>query len=114
MNKEEGYMEVRHMRELNNYVKEEIREIVYNFFVEECETERSEISDETNVIEDLDGDSLMFVELIDIIQRKYQLNIQLQSVGKYLLKKQADTIGEVIKTAELVFQYENDIVNMER
>ena len=49
------------MRELTNEVKEQIREMVYNYLEEECETDRSQFDDNTNIIEDLDGDSLMFV-----------------------------------------------------
>ena len=59
----------------------EVKEIVYDFFAEECEVDISEINDNTNIIKDLDGDSLMFLELIEIFKKKYQLNIELKTSG---------------------------------
>lgn len=100
------------MKVLTSEIAEEIRTMVYDFFVEECEVELSELSDETSITDDLDGDSLQLVEIVEIMKKKYGLNIQLQTVGKYLLKNQADTIGKVIQTANLIYQHENDIVNL--
>ena len=65
------------MRELTNEVKEQIREMVYNYLEEECETDRSQFDDNTNIIEDLDGDSLMFVELVELLRKQYDLSIHL-------------------------------------
>lgn len=101
------------MRELNEVIKKELREEVYAFLAEESDMEVSEINDDMSVMDDLDGDSLMFVELVESLKKKYDLNIQLQVVGKYLLKKPAETVGEVIETLYLVYQYENSIVELE-
>ncbi|MBZ4646520.1 MAG: Acyl carrier protein [Clostridia bacterium] len=100
------------MRNLTPEIKEELREMIYEFFAEECEVELSELNEETNITDDLDGDSLLFVELVELIKKKYDLNIQLQTIGKYLLKNPAETIGQVIETTFLIYQHENDIVNL--
>ena len=84
----------------------EIREMVYEFFAEECERDISEIKDETNVIDDLDGDSLLFVELLQLLKKRYKLNVSLQSIGKYMLKNRAETIGKVIEL--MIYILEND------
>ncbi|MCX7843715.1 MAG: phosphopantetheine-binding protein [Clostridia bacterium] len=100
------------MRELTPQIKDELRNIIFEFFAEECEVELSSLSDETNITDDLDGDSLLFVELIEIIKKKYDLNIQLQTIGKYLLKNPAETIAQVVDTTYLIYQHENEIVNL--
>lgn len=100
------------MAKLTAELKSEIRSMIYDFFAEECDTNIESISDETNIIDDLDGDSLLFVELIELMKKKYNLNIQLQTVGKYLLRNPAATLGEVIETSYLMYEYENDIVNL--
>jgi len=100
------------MRTLTQETREELRDMIYEFFSEECGTEIENLSEQTSIIEDLDGDSLLFVELIEVIKKKYGLNIQLQTIGKYLLKKPATTLGQVVETSYLIYEYENEIVNL--
>ncbi|MCK4259556.1 MAG: hypothetical protein KAX49_11300 [Halanaerobiales bacterium] len=100
------------MRNLTPEIKEEIKALVYEFFAEECEVEVEELNDQMTIMDDLDGDSLLFVELVEVMKKKYELNIQLQTIGKYLLKKPAETLGEVVETSFLIYQHENDIINL--
>jgi len=58
------------MAEVTDKIKQEVREIVLDFFSEECEVDKSEITDDTHIFDDLDGDSLMFLELIEIFKKK--------------------------------------------
>lgn len=101
------------MRNLTEEIKEEIRQEVYEFLADESDMDVEEINDDMSVMDDLDGDSLMFVEIVESLKKKYDLDIQLQVVGKYLLKKPAETVGEIIETIYLVYQYENGIVELE-
>lgn len=100
------------MKNLTSEVKGEIRSLIYEFFSEECEVELEELNDETTISDDLDGDSLLFVELVELMKKKYDLNIQLQTIGKYLLKSPAETMGQVVDTSYLIYQHENEIVNL--
>lgn len=100
------------MRELTAEIKEELKTLIYEFFAEECEVEQDELSFDTSIIDDLDGDSLLFVELVELMKKKYGLNIQLQTIGKYLLRNPAETIEQVIETAYLLYVHENEIVNL--
>lgn len=100
------------MSVLTHEIKEELKGLIYEFFSEECGAEVNDLKEDTNIINDLDGDSLLFVELIELIKKKYSLNIQLQTIGKYLLKNPASTIGQVIETSYLIYEHENNIVNL--
>lgn len=101
------------MRELNEEIKKEIKKDVFEFLADECDMDLAEIKDDMSIMDDLDGDSLMFVEIVETLKKKYNLEIQLQVVGKYLLKHPAETVGEVVDTIYLVYQYENGIVDLE-
>lgn len=90
----------------------EVREIVYQFFSEECETDISNISDKTNIISDLDGDSLMFLELIEVFKKKYGLDLELKSIGKYVVRHPVETIGQLIDTTMLMIEHENKIIEL--
>lgn len=99
------------MREITDAVRKEIEEMIFDYYAEECEIERNEITMETNPQEDLGGDSLMFVELVEIASEKYDLDIKLQSIGKYMLKAPLNTMADVVDVFCKIYQYGNDIVN---
>lgn len=101
------------MIEITESIKVEVKEIVYQFFAEECEIDIGKINDQTNIISDLEGDSLMFLELIEIFKKKYNLNIELKTVGKYVLKHPVETIGQLIDTQLLMIKYENKITEID-
>ncbi len=101
------------MRELSEEQRLEIRNLVYDFFSEECDTPREELGDGTNIIDDLEGDSLMFLSLLEIVRKKYGLTIELKTLGKHLMKKPANTIGQVVELTRKIVIYGNDIVTMD-
>jgi len=101
------------MATITENTRAEVKEIVYNFFAEECETDISKINDTTNIISDLEGDSLMFLELIEIFKKKYNLNIELKTVGKYVVKHPVETIGQLIDTQMLMIEHENKITDID-
>ncbi len=100
------------MAHITDKIREEVKEIVLDFFAEECEMEVDEISDDSNIISDLDGDSLMFLELIEIFKKKYNLNIELKTIGKYAVKNPIKTIGELIEMQLLIIEHENNILDL--
>ncbi len=101
------------MAKIHQNTKNEVRKIVYDFFIEECEVEPSEINDDTNIIRDIEGDSLMFLELIEIFKKKYNINIDIKTIGKYVVKHPVETIGELIDMQMLIIEYENKITELD-
>jgi len=101
------------MAELTEQMRAEVIEVVTDFFAEECEVEASEINNGTHIFDDLDGDSLMFLELIEIFKKKYKLNIELKTIGKYSVKHPVRTIGELIDMQMLIIEHENEIINID-
>lgn len=100
------------MAQITEKLKEEVREIVFDFFAEECEVDVSEINNDTHIFDDLDGDSLMFLELIEIFKKKYDLNIELKAIGKYSVKHPVRSIGELLEMQLLIIEHENNITNI--
>ncbi len=97
------------MAKIESGTREEVRKIVYEFFAEECEVSIENLHEGTNVIKDLEGDSLMFLELLEIFKKKYGLDIELKTVGKYVVKHPAETIGAIIHMTMLIIEHENRI-----
>lgn len=102
------------MTRITDSVRTEVKEIVYQFFAEECEVDIATIHDNTNIINDLDGDSLMFLELIEIFKKKYNLDIELKTIGKYAVKHPVATIGELIGMQLLIIEHENRLLELEK
>ena len=102
------------MATITENTKKEVKEIVYQFFAEECEVDLSEINKDTNIIKDLDGDSLMFLELIEIFKKKYNLDIELKTIGKYAVKHPVQTIGQLIDMQLLIIRHENKLLELEK
>ncbi len=100
------------MGKITENTREEVKNIVCNFFSEECEVDISQITENTNIISDLEGDSLMFLELIEIFKKKYDLNIELKTIAKYIVKHPVETIGQLIDTQMLMIIHENKIVEL--
>lgn len=100
------------MNEITDTIRNDVKSIVYQFFAEQCEVDVNTLNDQTSIIADLDGDSLMFLELIEIFKKKYNLDIELKTVGKYVLKHPVDTIGQLIETQLLMIRHGNGILEM--
>jgi len=100
------------MAEITENIRKEVKEIVYNFFAEECEVDVSEIRETTKIIKELGGDSLMFLELIEIFKKKYHLDIELKNIGKYAVKHPVETIGQLIDMQMLIIEHENKILEV--
>ena len=98
------------MKAITEEIKKEIKEMVYEFFAEECDAQVEDLNDETNILDDLEGDSLMFLELVEQLKKKYNLQIQMQALGKYILKHPVETLGKTVEVSYLIYEKENDIV----
>lgn len=101
------------MSKITENTRNEVKDVICNFFAEECEIDLSKINEDTNVIKDLEGDSLMFLELLELFKKKYDLDIELKTIGKYVVKHPAETIGQLIDTTMLIIEHENKISELE-
>lgn len=102
------------MARIDENTRNEVKNVVYNFFADECEVDKASINDQTNIIKDLDGDSLMFLELIEIFKKKYDLDIELKTIGKYAVKHPVSTIGQLIEMQMLIIEHENRLLDLEK
>jgi len=54
----------------------------------------------------------MFLELLEIFKKKYQLDIELKTIGKYVMKHPAETLGDIINMTLLIIEHENKILEL--
>lgn len=101
------------MPEITKETETEIHQMVIDFFAEECDVEPDEISPDTNIIEELEGDSLMFMALLEQMRKRYGIGIELKTLARHLMKKPADTVGQVIELSVAMVRHGDDILNQE-
>ena len=101
------------MAKVTDEIRDEVREVVYDFFAEECEVDVEEITDDSNIFTDLGGDSLMFLALIEIFTKKYGQEIDLKTIGKYSIQHPVETIGQLIDMQLRIIEYGNKIVEVD-
>ncbi len=84
-----------------------IRNDVYKFFSDQCEVGLEKLNDATNIIEDLDGDSLMLLQMLEGWKKEYSIDIDFRKIGKYLTKNPIETLGKTVQFAyTLIFDNE--------
>lgn len=101
------------MPEITDEIRQDTAQIVFDYFAEECEVDRDSINNETKIIEDLEGDSLMFLELLEVFKKKYGLEIGVESIGKYVMKHPADTVGKIVDLLLLIIEHGEKITELE-
>ena len=102
------------MNEVSQEKMSEIRNLVYEYFAEECDIDADEISDSTNIITELDGDSLMLLSLLEICRKKYGLSIELKTLDKRLMKEPADTVGQIVDLTVKIVQHGDDLDKLDQ
>ena len=101
------------MSGIDEATKQDIHDLVYEFFADECEVEVESISNETDIIEELEGDSLMMLSLLRQVCAKYGISIELKTLGKHLMKQPANTIGDILSLTNALVEHGDNIVNVD-
>ncbi len=87
------------MMERTTELEKRIREQIYEFFSDQCDVDISELKDDMDVITDLGGDSLMFLQLLSSWEKEYKIGIEFRVIGKYMTKNPVNTIGKTVELA---------------
>lgn len=93
--------------------REDVRRLVTDFFVEECEIAPEAVTDGTRIIEDLDGDSLMLLSLLERACKRYGVTIELKEVGRHLMRKPAHTVGDIIALTMALMEHGDRILDVD-
>ena len=75
--------------------KKQIYEEIRQFFADELEISLDQVTPEARVIDDLGGDSLMYLELIDVFKKKYDVMVEMRVIGQYFQSHPMHTIAQL-------------------
>ena len=82
-------------RVLTDDEKKQIYEEIRQFFAEELEIPVEKITPDARVIADLGGDSLMYLELVDLFKNKYDVLIEMRIIGQYFQSHPVHTVQQI-------------------
>lgn len=99
-------------RELDAAAEQEVSEMIFEYFAEECGMDRERLNRDTNIIEDIEGDSLMLFSLLEMVLKKYGLTVELKVLGQRLMQQPSDTIGQVIDLTLTIIRHGGNIVSV--
>jgi acyl carrier protein len=77
--------------------KQRVFEDVRQYLADELEISKENITEDTNIIDDLAGDSILFLEMIEEFKEKYDIKLEVRTIGQYMLKNPVYTVGETVK-----------------
>jgi len=80
--------------------KEQIYEHIRQFLCEELDVPREDIRPDTKIIDDLRGDSMIYLELVEEFKKKYDLHVEIRVIGQYFQRHPIYTVKE---TAQAVY-----------
>jgi acyl carrier protein len=104
-------------RKLTPDERRKIYQEICQYLADELEVDVNEITEDTNIIDDLGGDSILFLEMIEEAKEKYGINLEVRVIGQYMLKNPVYTVGETVnavcdiieKGEELITQLEKEM-----
>ena len=96
-------------RTLSDEEKQTISKDVKEFIAEEFDMSPSEITDETDLIEGLGADSLLFLEMIDAFRQKHGIELEARIIGQYMMKKRITTVGETLNAIFEIIEKGEDL-----
>lgn len=87
-------------RSLTDQEKKEIYEHIRQFLSDELDVGLDDIGPDTKIIDDLKGDSMIYLELVEDFKKKYDVRVEISLIGRYLQKHPVYTVGQ---TAQVVY-----------
>ncbi|MBD3305281.1 hypothetical protein GF339_02915 [candidate division KSB3 bacterium] len=97
-------------RVLTDQEKQHIYDEVRQFLAEELEIDLEEIQEDTNIIDDIGGDSLLYLELVEEFKQEFDVNVEVRVIGQYMLKKSITTVREAVDAIYEVIEKGDQIV----
>lgn len=98
------------IKKLTEQEKKEIYDEVREFLAEELEKDLDEIKPESNIINDLEGDSLLYLELIEEFKKKYQFDVEVRVLGQYFQKNPVYTVEETVNAIYEIMERGDELI----
>ncbi|MBN2206103.1 MAG: acyl carrier protein [Candidatus Aminicenantes bacterium] len=97
-------------RTLSDEEKTQVYEHIRQFLSDELGVPLDTIGPETKIIDDLGGDSIIYLELIEEFKKKYDVSVEIRAIGRYFQKHPIRTVGETARAVYDIVEKGDGIV----
>lgn len=85
------------LRVLTEAEKTEIYEDMRQFLSDELDIPLEEIKPDSKILEDLKGDSMIYLELVEEFKKRFDVNVEIRVIGLYFQRHPVYTVKEVAR-----------------
>lgn len=100
-------------RVLTDSEKLEIYNDIRQYIADELEVDIDQIQDDTNIIDDLGADSILFLEMFEEFKAKLQISLEVRTIGQYMLNHPVYTFKEIINAIYLFIEKGEELIEQE-
>lgn len=85
------------LRVLTEAEKTEVYEDMRQFLSDELDIPLDEIKPDSKILEDLKGDSMIYLELVEEFKKRFDVNVEIRVIGLYFQRHPVYTVKEVAR-----------------
>lgn len=85
------------IRTLTETEKTEIYESMRQFLSDELDIPLEDIKADSKILEDLKGDSMIYLELVEEFKKRFDVNVEIRVIGLYFQRHPVYTVKEVAR-----------------
>lgn len=83
-------------RKITPEERQKLFEDIRQFLAAEFEVDAEEITEQTDVVNDLGGDSVVFLEMVEELREKYGITVEVRTIGQFMLRRAITNIGQAV------------------
>lgn len=97
-------------RTLTAEEKQQIYEDIRTFLSDELDVPLDDIKPESKILDDLRGDSMIYLELVEEFKRKFDINLEIRVIGLYFQRHPVYTVAEVSQAVYDIVEHGDELV----
>jgi acyl carrier protein len=98
-------------RKLTDAEKTQVYEDIRSFLSDELDVPLEDITSDSKILDDLKGDSMIYLELVEEFKKKFDVSVEIRVIGLYFQRHPVYTVGEVAKAVCDIVEYGDDLIN---
>jgi acyl carrier protein len=99
-------------RKLTEAEKTGIYEDMRQFLSDELDIPLDDIKPESKILEDLKGDSMIYLELVEEFKKKFEVNVEIRVIGLYFQRHPVYTVREVARAICDIIERGDELVQI--